>query len=97
MAELDIDRDTDIRPSPLDLKVLSVLVESSGKVVGREFIARQTGIDSTSARRVDASLVSVRRWLGPDSLVTVRRRGWMLSVAGLKLASYIIESMGSQL
>ena len=97
MPELDIDKDRDIQPTPLDLKVLKVLVESSGRVVGREFIARQTGIDNSSARRVDASLVSVRRWLGPEALVTVRRRGWMLSVGGLKLASYIIETMGSQL
>lgn len=95
MAELNIDNDLDIRPSPTDLKVLQVLVESNGRVAGRDFIARQSGIENSSARRVDASLVSVRRWLGPDSLVTVRRRGWMLTVAGLQLANYILESMGT--
>ena len=97
MAELNIDLDLDIKPSPLDLKVLEVLVQSDGRIVGRDYIARQTGIDNSSARRVDASLVSVRRWLGPDSLVTVRRRGWMLTAVGLQLANYIIESLGTPL
>ena len=97
MAELNIDKDLDIRPTPLDLKVLQVLVESDGRVVGREYIARQTDIDTASARRVDASLVSVRRWLGPDSLITVRRRGWMLTIGGIQLANYILESMGTPL
>ena len=78
--------DTDISgaspPTALDLHVLALLVESQGKIVGRDFLARQTGIDSTSARRIDASLVAIRRWLGADCLVTVRRRGWMLNTDG---------------
>jgi len=69
-------------PTPLDLHILRLLVESQGKIVGRDFLARQTGLESASARRVDASLVSIRRWLGADCLVTVRRRGWMLSKDG---------------
>jgi DNA-binding winged helix-turn-helix (wHTH) protein len=72
----------DHTPTPLDLHILRLLVESQGKIVGRDFLARQTGLDSASARRVDASLVVIRRWLGADSLVTVRRRGWMLSETG---------------
>lgn len=74
------------RPTPLDIEVLRILIASHGKIVGREYIARQTGIDSSSARRVDASLVAIRRWLGVDALVTVRRRGWMLSTDGLAAA-----------
>jgi DNA-binding response OmpR family regulator len=77
-------------PTPLDLHILQLLVESEGKIVGRDFLARQTGLESPSARRVDASLVSIRRWLGTDSLVTVRRRGWMLSVAGHGAATTFI-------
>ena len=77
-------------PTPLDLHILRLLVESQGKIVGRDFLARQTGLESVSARRVDASLVSIRRWLGADSLVTVRRRGWMLSVAGHSAATTFI-------
>jgi DNA-binding winged helix-turn-helix (wHTH) protein len=77
-------------PTPLDLHILRLLVESEGKIVGRDFLARQTGLESASARRVDASLVSIRRWLGAYSLVTVRRRGWMLSVAGHGAATTFI-------
>ena len=57
-------------------------MESSGRVIGREFIARQTGIESSASRRVDASLVAIRRAIGADSIVTVRSRGWMLTTAG---------------
>lgn len=72
----------DSRPTPLDIEVLRILIASADKIVGRDFIARQSGLDSTSARRVDASLVAIRRWLGADVLVTVRRRGWMLTTDG---------------
>jgi DNA-binding winged helix-turn-helix (wHTH) protein len=73
-------------PTALDLHVLRLLVESQGKIIGRDFLARQTGLESASARRIDASLVAIRRWLGADSLVTVRRRGWMLTDNGHKAA-----------
>lgn len=69
-------------PTALDLHVLRLLVESQGKIIGRDFLARQTGLESASARRIDASLVAIRRWLGADALVTVRRRGWMLTEHG---------------
>ncbi|CAB4659888.1 unannotated protein [freshwater metagenome] len=73
-------------PTALDLHVLRLLVESQGKIIGRDFLARQTGLESASARRIDASLVAIRRWLGADALVTVRRRGWMLTDNGHKAA-----------
>jgi DNA-binding winged helix-turn-helix (wHTH) protein len=69
-------------PTALDLHVLRLLVESRRKIIGRDFLARQTGLESASARRIDASLVAIRRWLGADALVTVRRRGWMLTDDG---------------
>lgn len=75
-----------VPPTALELHVLHLLIESQGKIVGRDFLARQTGIDSISARRIDAALVSIRRWLGADSLITVRRRGWMLTDNGHKAA-----------
>jgi DNA-binding response OmpR family regulator len=75
----------------LDIKVLEILVESSGRVVGRDFIARQTGIESSAARRVDASLVALRRTLGQESLLTVRSRGWMLTPEGEVSARALLQ------
>lgn len=81
-------------PTALELRVLQLLMESRGKIVGRDFLARQAGIDSISTRRVDASLVSIRRWLGADSLVTVRRRGWMLTDNGHAAAeTFLLEQV----
>ena len=65
--------------SQTDLAVLRVLVESPDRIVGRETIVRRAGLDSVSMRRADASIVVLRRILGADSIVTVRRRGWMLA------------------
>ena len=75
----------------LDIKVLQVLLESSGRVIGRDYIARQTGIESSAARRVDASLVALRRTLGQDALVTVRSRGWMLTSEGHAVAEEFLR------
>jgi len=89
MVDMEISGDS--RPTPLDLEVLRILIASAGKIVGRDFIARQSGLDSTSARRVDASLVAIRRWLGADVLVTVRRRGWMLTSEGHSAAEAFLR------
>jgi DNA-binding winged helix-turn-helix (wHTH) protein len=89
MVETEISGDS--RPTPLDIEVLRILVASAGKIVGRDFIARQSGIDSTTARRVDASLVAIRRWVGSDALVTVRRRGWMLTSEGQETAETFLR------
>jgi DNA-binding response OmpR family regulator len=91
MPESPIPTDLSSSLAPLDIKVLQVLVESSGRVVGRDYIARQTGLESNVARRVDASLVAVRRTLGPDSLLTVRSRGWMLSPEGEASARALLQ------
>ncbi len=65
--------------SQTDLSILRVLSDAKGRVVSRESILRLAGLDNVSARRADASLVILRRVLGTDSVITVRRRGWMLS------------------
>lgn len=65
--------------SETDLSILRVLTASQGRVVSRESILRLAGLDNVSARRADASLVVLRKVLGPHSVITVRRRGWMLS------------------
>lgn len=79
----------------LDLDVLRLLVANEGRVVGREYLARESGIGASSARRIDTCLVSLRRVLGSGCLLTVRRRGWMLTTAGLALAAELLQSLPS--
>lgn len=75
--------------SETDLSILRVLSASKGRVVSRESILRLAGLDNVSARRADASLVVLRKVLGPDSVITVRSRGWILTdaaqIAAVKL------------
>lgn len=78
--------------SPTEMKVLRVLWESQGKVLSRETLMRKAGLDVTSARRVDSSMVVLRRVLGPDSLRTVRQRGWMLTEEGLMVAQRFLKA-----
>ena len=72
--------------SATDLSVLRVLVDFPGRVASRESIMRLAGLSDVSSRRVDSSLVALRRVLGADNIITVRRRGWMLSDEAQKLA-----------
>lgn len=58
--------------------VLTVLMDHAGRVVTRRELARLAGLADRSQRRCDAALVVLRRHLGPDSVRTVRGRGWML-------------------
>jgi DNA-binding winged helix-turn-helix (wHTH) protein len=59
--------------------VLSVLLANRGRVISRRELARRAGLANLSERRCDSLLVAIRRALGPNSVVTVRSRGWMLS------------------
>lgn len=65
--------------SETDLSILRVLLDTKGRVVSRESILRLAGLDNVSTRRADSSLVVLRKVLGPENVITVRRRGWMLS------------------
>ena len=58
--------------------VLDALSQRSGRVVSRSELARAVGVADLSERRCDSLVVAVRRALGADRVVTVRRRGWML-------------------
>jgi DNA-binding response OmpR family regulator len=58
--------------------VYDVLVEHAGKVISRNEIAREAGISNLNARRCDSLIVGIRRCVGADRIVTVRRRGWMM-------------------
>jgi DNA-binding response OmpR family regulator len=63
---------------PQERAVLAVLIANRGRVVSRYELARQAGVANCTERRIDSLLVGIRRALGPDAIVTVRRRGWML-------------------
>ena len=58
--------------------VYDVLVNHAGKVISRSEIAREAGISNLNARRCDSLIVGIRRCVGADRIVTVRRRGWMM-------------------
>lgn len=77
--------------SPTDEKVLVVLLASTGKVMSRETLTRLAGLDSASVRRVDSSIVALRRILGTGSITTVRRRGWFLTEDGARSARRFVE------
>ena len=58
--------------------VLHVLLANRGRVISRRELARRAGLANLSERRCDSLLVAIRRALGPQAVVTVRSRGWML-------------------
>jgi len=72
--------------------VLDVLLINRGRVISRRELARRAGLANLSERRCDSLLVAIRRALGPDSVVTVRSRGWMLSGAAIDAAALLSAS-----
>ncbi|MBM3729493.1 MAG: hypothetical protein FJW44_01555 [Actinobacteria bacterium] len=76
---------------PAETAVLRVLVDRVGRVTGRPDLNRLAGLDG-SERRCDAALVTLRRLLGPGSIKTIRRRGWMLSEQSVDSARFLLDS-----
>ena len=64
--------------TPLYRPVYDVLAEHAGKVISRSEIAREAGIGNLNVRRCDSLIVGIRRCVGAERIVTVRRRGWMI-------------------
>ncbi len=69
-----------------------MLVANHRRVVGRRELARQAGLAELSDRRCDSVLVGVRRMLGPDSIVTVRSRGWMIAEDAMPKAVELLDT-----
>jgi DNA-binding response OmpR family regulator len=72
--------------------LLAALVDCQGRVAGRRELSRLAGMHDLNERRCDSLLVAVRRVLGPNSVRTVRSRGWMLSPEYLEQARLIVEN-----
>ena len=84
----------DVELGPRERAVLGALVDNGGRVVDRDQLRRDAGLESLSARRCDAVLVGIRRALGPDAVVTVRRRGWRLHPDVMAVALAIVSTLG---
>lgn len=76
--------------SAVDRRILDALVQQEGRVTSRDTLMRLAAVDSVTSRRVDVSIVTLRRLLGADSIRTVRQRGWMLTVAGITTAQNLL-------
>jgi len=81
--------------SSTDTAVLHVLREHAGRIVGRATINRLAGLDHCAERRCDSAIVSLRRVLGQEAIVTVRRRGWMLTDSGAARAEELLGPAGT--
>lgn len=77
---------------PQESAVLRALITCSGRVVSRRELSRLAGIAGLNDRRCDSLLVSIRKALGPESIRTVRGRGWMLNVNNLERANQLIAA-----
>jgi len=71
--------------------ILRLLVEHRGRVLSRQELARRCGLSELHERRCDSLLVRVRQVIGPDAIVTVRRRGWMLRPEAAEAASAFLS------
>jgi DNA-binding winged helix-turn-helix (wHTH) protein len=76
-----------VRLGSQERAVLSVLVANQHRVISRGELSRLAGLEGLSERRCDSVLVQIRRYLGPESVTTVRGRGWRLSAAHVELAN----------
>ena len=72
-ATLVVKRNDEITPDEIEQLNPERICISPGPCTPRE-----AGISNLNARRCDSLIVGIRRCVGADRIVTVRRRGWML-------------------
>ena len=77
---------------PQESAVLRALIICSGRVVSRRELSRLAGIAELNERRCDSLLVSIRKALGPESIRTVRGRGWMINHAAIDQATSLLAA-----
>jgi DNA-binding winged helix-turn-helix (wHTH) protein len=82
-----------VRLGERERSVLVSLVGHHGRVVDRDQLRRDAGLSDLSRRRCDAVLTGIRRALGKDAVLTVRRRGWRLNPDVLAAAMALIASL----
>lgn len=76
--------------TPRERELLEILLANRGRVLAREELARQAGLTELHDRRCDNVLVRLRERLGSNSIITVRSRGWMLSVDAVGQATKLL-------
>ena len=78
--------------SAVDRRILDALLQQEGRITSRDTLMRLAAVESLTNRRADVSIVAIRRILGPDSITTVRQRGWMLTDSGVSAAQNLLAS-----
>jgi DNA-binding winged helix-turn-helix (wHTH) protein len=78
--------------SAVDRRILDALLQQHGRVASRDTLMRLASVESLTNRRIDVSIVVLRRVLGADGIVTVRQRGWMLTASGIEAAQKLLAS-----
>jgi DNA-binding response OmpR family regulator len=97
VAGMELAGDSSLTPAtsplpPQEVAVLRALITCSGRVVSRRELSRLAGIAELNERRCDSLLVSIRKVLGPDSIHTVRGRGWMINHAAIDQAASLLAA-----
>ena len=65
-----------LRLSARELALLDAFAHAGHRVVGRNELRRRMGLARHDPRRCDSLVAQLRRALGPETIVTVRGRGW---------------------
>jgi DNA-binding response OmpR family regulator len=68
--------------TPQERAVFMALSQETNRVMSRVEIARAAGISDLNQRRCDSLIVGIRRVVGANRLITVRRRGYLLRSGG---------------